>query len=107
MNKLLLINWKQEQQKILMDIFDDSNYQLSFTFNIQQTLNVLTHERIDLIIIEKKSYSIDSLCELLEKIQSICPEIPLIILNENFIHNKINIIRLVVTSAGKLQISEI
>ncbi len=53
--------------------------------------NVLIHERIDLVIIGKNSKSISSLLELFEKAQSICPEIPIIILNENFTYNKISI----------------
>ena len=88
MYKILFVNWNSEKVNPIIDLFQNLSCQLSFTFNREQTLNELSHEKIDLIVIQQFSSSSDCLYNSEFINQPICPEIPIMIANEGFFSDK-------------------
>ncbi len=103
MYKILFINWNSEKVDSLIDFFQNLSYQLSFTFNREQTLNVLSHEKIDLIVTQQLSDTIDNLCTSADKSKSVCPDIPVITINEGIVSDKMAFLNLFLESVKEIQ----
>lgn len=90
MIKPLFIYWNPEDLLDSFKLSDDKDIKPSFTFNLEQSLKILSHERIDIIIIKEAAGN----NELIVKLRLCSPEIPILFIPKVLEKNMVQITQL-------------
>lgn len=75
MRKILFVNWNLAHIEDIEDILDNEDLKISFTYGIDQTAQIMSHEKIDVVILKNNS-SITK-----EECRKISPNVSFIIAN--------------------------